>query len=326
MRKLSRFLAIAVGLTIVVFLIRQIDPSQVLSHIRNANPSWLFAGFAWYLLTNLMRAFRFGVLLNLTSLQQILKLVPEMFALSFLNNILPSRTGELTFPYMLLRRHGIAVAESATALLLARVFDYLAVILLFIVFASVEHSNIEESAGGIITVLIGLSIVSVVLLTLAPWFSAHMLVMGQRALEKFHLAQRRPVAAALRFGGDVVNALRQMRSVGIYLRTFLWSLCIWLCTFAWFSAFLQAIGLPVRYTLVVVGSTFASLAKAIPFITFGGFGAHEAGWTMGFMLTGMERSVALTSGFTVNILTLAMSISIGGLVLLWMSIVPRDKI
>lgn len=325
MRKFSRFLPPIAGLAIILLLIGQIDPRQVLSHIKNASPGWLLVGCGWYVMTNLLRAFRFGVLLKVTALRPILKLVPEMFALSFLNNVLPSRTGELSFPYMLLRRHGIVVAESATALLLARIFDYLAVILLFVIFASLELDSLAESAGKIITLLIGISAISVILLLLSPWISTRILRLAKWVLDRLQLADNRLAAIILNFGTDVVAALWQMKSGRIYLHTFLWSLGIWLCTFAWFSAFLSAIGLPVRYTFVVVGSTFASLAKAIPFITIGGFGAHEAGWTMGYMLTGMERSEAITSGFTVNILTLAMSICIGGLVLLWMSTVPSEK-
>ena len=90
-----------------------------------------------------------------------------------------------------------------------------------------------------------------------------------------------------------------------------------MATFAWFGALLSAIGLPQRYPLVVVGSTFASLAKALPFITIGGFGAHEAGWTIGFTLTGMETATAISSGFAVNILTLLMSVLFGGVTLLF---------
>ncbi|MFQ5577338.1 MAG: hypothetical protein ACE5G8_10175, partial [Anaerolineae bacterium] len=59
------------------------------------------------------------------------------------------------------------------------------------------------------------------------------------------------------------------------------------------------------------GATFAVLSKAIPFISIGGLGAHEAGWTVGFSLIGFNRATAILSGFAVNILTILSSVLLG---------------
>ncbi|MCB0132209.1 MAG: hypothetical protein KDD78_15220, partial [Caldilineaceae bacterium] len=93
----------------------------------------------------------------------------------------------------------------------------------------------------------------------------------------------------------------------------------WLAMFACFTAFLSAVRLPQQYSIVIVGSTFATLAKALPLMTIGGFGVHEAGWALGFSLTGMETGLAITSGFAVNILILLTSSCLGGAALLWIN-------
>jgi uncharacterized membrane protein YbhN (UPF0104 family) len=78
-------------------------------------------------------------------------------------------------------------------------------------------------------------------------------------------------------------------------------------------------GIAIPFLNTVVGSTFAVLSKAIPFISVGGLGAHEAGWTAGFMLVGLHKTLAISSGFAVNILTLCVSVGLGAvsLGLLW---------
>lgn len=314
----GRILPYVAGLALVVLLIGQINPSEVIDLLRNAKPSWLAVGFGYYFLTNLMRAFRFGVLLKQPSMLTNLQLLPEMFALSFLNSVLPSRTGELSFPYFMQRRHRVPIAESATALLLARIFDYLAVITLFVFFALYELPNLTDNSTVIIWIVVILSIISSTLLIMAPWLSEMLFGLFRRLLTTFNLDTSKMGLRLLKFGQQVVVALKQMRSLSIYLRTFGWSVGIWLSTFAWFEAFLNAIGMPIRYTIVVVGATFASLAKALPLVTIGGFGAHEAGWSLGFSLTGMESSAAIASGFTINILTFTMSVLSGGIALLWM--------
>ncbi len=71
--------------------------------------------------------------------------------------------------------------------------------------------------------------------------------------------------------------------------------------------------------------TFAVLSKAIPFITVGGLGAHEEGWTMGFMVVGFDKHTAIASGFAVNILTLLASLIFGGLGLVGLALARRWK-
>ena len=132
------------------------------------------------------------------------------------------------------------------------------------------------------------------------------------------LEQRRLVGLVLSVGQQAVDHFRRIRSTRAYAITLGWSLLTWIGTFGWFAASMQGIGVGQPFGLVVVGATFASLAKAVPFITVGGFGAHEAGWTVGFSLVGMPVSTAIASGFAVNILTLLMSVVFGGTALIFM--------
>lgn len=86
---------------------------------------------------------------------------------------------------------------------------------------------------------------------------------------------------------------------------------IWLFTYLWFTSFLIACGYETAYSLVIFGATFAVLSKAIPLASVGGFGTHEAGWAMGFMLVGYDFQAAILSGLAINILTLAASMLFG---------------
>ena len=77
----------------------------------------------------------------------------------------------------------------------------------------------------------------------------------------------------LKVGWRAVEAMACVHQLKVYGRLFFWSILGWLTTFAWFAAFLHALHVPIRYPLVVVGATFATLSKAIPFLTISGFGA-----------------------------------------------------
>lgn len=310
-----RWLPILGTAAILWFLLRQIQPHDVWRLLRGARWSWLAAGLGYYLLTNVLRAYRFGALLSWRGRFAPLRLVPDMIALSFLNNLLPARSGELSFPYLLQRRHGVPVGRGLLSLLIARIFDLLAVSTLFVVVAFLERGRTDAVAGSVM-IGVGLLLLLVLCMLLAlPWLGRHGLRVAEQALRPMGLDGSTWQERLLHQGQRAVAAMTHLQRTGAYGRVFFYSLLGWLTTFAWFAAFLQAVGLPIRYPQVIAGATFATLTKAIPFITVGGLGAHEAGWTVGFQLVGMPLETAIASGLAVNLLTLLLSGILGALAL-----------
>lgn len=297
------------GTTLIVWLLlRQIRLADIWQLLVRVDVKWLLAGFGWYLLTNVLRSYRFGTLMGITSIRQPLRLLPEMIALSFLNNVLPARSGELSFPYLMQRRHGTPIGDSLTYLLIARIFDLVAVSTLFVVFTWLEKSTLTQAAGQAVTGAMLLLFPVLLVLACLPWLGERGLQAGAWILGRLNLAKSKAGQWALDVGRRAVNAMVQVHHVGTYSRVFCWSILGWLTTFAWFAAFMQAIHVPVPYPQVIVGATLATLSKAIPFVTVGGLGAHEAGWAVGFHLVGMPLTTAIASGFAVNVLTLLAAI------------------
>lgn len=311
---LKRLLPYAITGTIVWLLLRQIHLADIWQLLVGVDVKWLLAGFGWYLLTNVLRSYRFGTLMGITGVRRPLRLLPEMIALSFLNNVLPARSGEMSFPYLMQRRYGTPIGDSLTYLLIARIFDLVAVATLFVVFTWLEKSKLTQAAGQAVTCVSLLLLPTLLFLACLPWLGERGLRAGEWILDRLNLAERKAGQWALGTGRRAISAMTRVHRVGTYGRVFFWSILGWLTTFAWLAAFLQAIHAPVRYPLVIVGATLATLSKAIPLVTVGGLGAHEAGWALGFRLVGMPLEAAIASGFAVNILTLLASIIFTGFV------------
>jgi glycosyltransferase 2 family protein len=345
MKWIKRLVPYIVAAAIIAILLSQIHPIAVVHLLIGIDWRWLLVAAGAYAFTNLMRAFRFNALLELRAarpsshllgpvssqhkdapgvaakaggLLAAVQLLPEMFALSFLNNTLPSRSGEVSFPYFMWRRHKVGVGESSAALIVVRIFDYMAMALLYVICASANMHRLTSNATSAVWAVGLLLVVSLLLLLTAPWLGQQVLDGIWWLMRRLGLEQRRAVRVVMRVGQQAVDHFRKIRSIRAYAVTLGWSLLTWIGTFAWFAASMQGIGVGLPYGLVVVGATFASLAKAVPFITVGGFGAHEAGWTVGFSLVGMPVSIAIASGFAVNILTLLMSVVFGGAALILM--------
>ena len=323
LRIARKVVPLAGGILLLWLLVRQINPRDVIDLLFGVRPGSLLLALLWYALTNIQRAHRFALLLAQRSAAAPWRLLPATFAMNFLNNVLPSRTGELSFPYLLNRYHGVAVGESATVLVLARIYDYLAVACLFVLFALLRLSALKANAARIVIAVAGLLFLTIIALLIAPWLAAATLRGLRWLLRRRSIEAARIEALLAGIEVQIVETLHRVRNVRTYLLTLFWSLGIWLAMFACFATLLTAIRLPQPYPLVVVGSTFATLAKALPLVTIGGFGAHEAGWALGFSLTGMAPALAISSGFAVNILILLLSAISGGSALLYLTVRGR---
>lgn len=296
----------------MALLLSLISINEVLALLAGASLSWLAVGGLCYVATNIFRAFRFAHLLPFRP-TRFPTLLAVAFALSMFNNVLPSRSGEVTFVYMMRQQHDVPAGEAAAVLVVARVFDVLAVATLFVVTALLSLSRLPGYAIWIVLmVALFLTLTAAVLIAI-PWLGQRALELLERLLGQRRLKDLTLSTLILRASRAAVRAFEAIRSVRTYALTGLWSLLIWLGTFAWFWAFLAAVGIRTSAAEMIVGATFAVLSKAIPFITVGGLGAHEAGWTVGFMLVGFDRHTAIASGFAVNILTLLASLLCGGL-------------
>ena len=298
-------------------LSQNLSLQELAQTLRQSAPEWLLLGLLVFALTNVIRAARSTCLLGWRP-QRSLSLVPTMFASTLFKNVLPMRTGELSFPY-LMQQHDVEWGRSLAILLVARLLDLLVVCLLFLTAAASQHSLLPVPAQGLIAIAAVASAVLLVLLSALP-------LLGRRALpdlvawltgrnwlpDKWQVRISREV-------GKIQESLGIMARRRVYGLALFHSLLIWLGTFAWFACFLRGIGWSIGFSRMIVGASFAVVSKSLPIGAIGGFGAHEAGWTLGFTLIGQEIGTAIVSGLVVNMLTLFSSALFGLASLGWMA-------
>ena len=317
----------------------------IVSLLRELSVPWAAAGLAGYLVANLLRAVRFQALLRIgdrseaeghamppaslaarSELQPVPGraastarplprysiLLPITFVHSMFNSLL-GRAGEVSFLYLAKTRLGLPLGESTAVIVVTRVLDYVAVAALFLGATLAVPGRSLATRPEVILVLSTALLLAGGVLVLAPWLGGRTLAAASRWLDGYRIARW-----VLHAGQTLVRSLTLMRVGGVLVPTLLWSLLVWIVSFGWIYAFLTAVGVEIQPASFVVGSTFGILSKALPLVTPGGFGMHEAGWTMGFVLVGMDPSTAIASGFAVNILTLAASVAWGLPGLLWM--------
>ena len=102
---------------ITYFLLKEIDPQQIPQTLSRLSIKALFIGFTCYCLLVLAKTLRFRALLNLdSSLHQVF---PILALHTFWGNILPMRTGDVSYVYLMQRRQKVDATQGIASLLVA---------------------------------------------------------------------------------------------------------------------------------------------------------------------------------------------------------------
>ena len=80
------------------------------------------------------------------------------------------------------------------------------------------------------------------------------------------------------------------------------SLASWAMIFSTFYAYMKGFGVDISSTKLILGSTIAVIANALPISGIGNWGTMEAGWAAGFLMVGLSKEKAIATGFGIHIL------------------------
>src|SRR5712691_9946504 len=115
----KKILALTLTVVLVWALLSQIDIRQMWSFIQEFSVRGLALGFGVYMLSYYFRALRWSQLIHSKEVG-----MGELFLVTsahiMFNNLLPARSGELSYIYLLKKRHDLPGTEGLATLLVSR--------------------------------------------------------------------------------------------------------------------------------------------------------------------------------------------------------------
>lgn len=214
------------------------------------------------------------------------------------------RSGELVFVLVPKFGYQISLDHSSLALLVARVYDLLALAVL---------SSIALVALKITLTLVWY--ILLVIITAGIFFLAYrldiLLHIGKKTLQYLFKAMRlqswRLGTRAIGFLNRMHQGLKDLRHPVFFTKIFSLSLLIWATLIASFYYLLTSCAPSLTYWKVLIGSLGVHFAQFLPINALGNFGTFEAGWTAGFVAMGMPISNAASSGLASHLIIVGMS-------------------
>ena len=304
--------AIKIGLSflltvgLLALLINQIGYQQLLDLFKQF--TWKFAavGFICYLASYFLRCWRWryffpGIDINLI----------DLFSLTSLTivsqNILPGGSGEVSFVLILKKIFKISYSRGIVAMIVARLFDLLAMLLVFAIALLLLLKEKEIS-------LVWLFVVGGIIVTLIMMISGMARMTGVMLKISNKLSRRYPkMAVVAEKLGSFRDGIRQLEQSNVYSKVFGVSLANQVVRFVAFKYMIEAIiNRPFSLLSTIYGSTFSEISSKIPIHGVLGLGTYEGSWVGAQIMMGMNKQEAVLSAFGLHAVLLIFSAIMGG--------------
>ncbi len=208
---------------------------------------------------------------------------------NLLNNLLPMRTGEISFPVLMSRYFDIKPLRSLPTLLWFRLLDL--------------HTLL---AGGLVVAgdrLFGheLSLLIAVVWMALPW-------LAYRLYRPLTQALSRHPGRAQQFAAKALQGLPHQP--GLFWRSWFWTLCNWtikLAVFAWVLGLFVDTGFAAAW----VGATVGDLTSVLPIHGVAGAGTYEAGVVAGLLPFGITTTNAVQGAVNLHLFVLGCTLLSG---------------
>lgn len=312
MRKqnLSTLLAFLVTIILVSFFLFQININDLTDGLKQINPVYFILGFVLYLCSYIFRTCRFYVLLNKEIRFKDLFYVVCIHNL--VNNILPARTGELSYVYILNKLHNRSMSDGIASLTVVRFFDFITIFLLF--FISVSRIQIESQFIANSLGFITLFMMLVIFLFLTFFFYGNRFISNTRKiLEKFGPRNKKSFIYLLGKFEDVIKSFEKIRSFEkiIFLELIALSFGAWLSLYLFNYILIKTLNINLDFLTVIFSTSFAVFTTVLPIQGIGGFGTLEGGWSAGLIAAGLKSDVAICSAFLFHIVMIIYFLILG---------------
>jgi uncharacterized protein (TIRG00374 family) len=293
-KRITSLVSVGFGIVLISWLVAELDFSSAIEIVRSVPPEFLAAGILCYGLGFYLRSIRFRLLLpEGTPARQLFPIVLVHYTAL---NIIPARLGEFSYLYLLKKINNVSTGHSVSNLLIARVFDHMAISTVFLIssvvlnFSSQWLRTLRLVAGGFL-------ISTFVLLILAIAYKERC-IQGLKSVLRALKWDALPASQkVLRELEDIVSAFNTIKIRHKALQIYGISLMIWLSIFGLNYFSLNAFQMKLSYLEIIFSSTCIILLKLLPVQLLSGFGVHEVTRVMIALAFGVPKSVAITASF-----------------------------
>lgn len=287
-RHLRTTLVVLVTVGLLALFLRQVNLAEVAREIRHASVLHLLLAILTTVSIYVFRAVRWQAMLEPVGRARFVPAFRTTVIGFAANTLLPARAGEFLRPYLLARQEGLSATSTFATIVLERVLDLLAVLLLFALFvfvfdpgmANVDAATYQAVKGGGLAAAGGVAAAFAVMFLLA----GHPERLGRLAQKAELVLPERIAGVIARMARTFAEGLAVLRRPGPLFRAALLSLPVWLAIAAaiWLVAQAFHIAMPFTGTFLIVALLVVGVSVPTPGAVGGFHYAYRVGATVFF--------------------------------------------
>ncbi|WP_424357752.1 lysylphosphatidylglycerol synthase transmembrane domain-containing protein [Methanocella sp. MCL-LM] len=313
--KIVKATFILITLLIAYFLLSQISLPMIAATLLSISMPSLLASFALYVLMNLFRAFRYSVMTDRNLYSNNWKMFTIVCTHNIANNVLPFRTGELTFVYLAKVQLKIATAIGAVTLLLSRVYDIFIICILVLLVLLIFPGN-YGLINGIVPYIVLVAFGLFIFITLFIAYQKLFIAVLNTAYRWFKNGMLIRIINRLEETTQFYSNQTFQTSIGLPL---ILTVIIWVLNVLSIYVLVVGIGITISPWAIFIGIMLVVIAASIPVPGIANFGSFELIWAFVFSALSVTRETAISSGFAVHLIALTYAIA------LWLSTTALDR-
>ena len=288
-------ITISVLATIVLgwWLLRAVSLAELLAALKQLPLSTLVIALVGYAVINLVRGVRAKLLLGAFTVKELFFItnIHNMFV-----NLLPARTGELSY-FLMLKKRGITLGATVGTLAAARVFDLFGIALILLVASLATPLPTPLAQLELPLLLVVGALIAFLILVLV-----------------FHDIIKRQFTGTSWFSRkchEILESIHRLRSGKRVAGVFTCAVVIWMLQFSINTMVFQSLGLPIPLMHGFLAGALAALISAVPIQGIVGFGTTEAIWTVALVSIGITAEQGIAAGFVQHVVSLIASVVLG---------------
>lgn len=317
-RILNIVIVIAFGVFLVYYLLNQVNISDIKQAFTGMYRPTLIGALAVMLISNFFRAYRKDILVGSDRIG-----MGDMFLVSMIRNafnmVLPARTGELSYIYVLTRRFKFPLEVGVSTLMVALIFDLAIVFSLIVISIIIVGVNTYSiSSVSVIFIAVALLAASMFVLFYLANIIDLILIAYRKLLNRSRIQENKLIYRIYKKLLDINKNLRIIRGRKIYWKVYLSSIAIRVLKFAAYYLIIHAILTPMGYSfsdlnfwVILLATVAAEISAVLPTHALAGFGTYEGAFALAFIMLGFTEEIAIIVGFTYHLVVLLYTVMLG---------------
>jgi len=318
-RIINIILAAGLGIFLVYYLLSRIDISDLKSAFLGVYIPSLVIGLVLMFSIDFFKALRQNLLLGKNRVR-----FGDMFLISLIRNafnmVLPARTGELSYIYVLKRKFKVPVELGVSTLAIGLIFDLIIVFSMIIISIIIVGINrYEISSLNIILIAIVLLTVTLALLFFLSKIVLLLIKIFEGLLRKYDkLKTRKAFVYIYEKLIEINKSIITIQKRRIYWKVYLLSVATRILKFTSYYFLIHAILHPMGYSfaelsfwVIFLATVAAELSAVLPTHAIAGFGTYEGAFALAFIALGFGEEISIIVGFNYHIINLVETIILG---------------